>query len=146
MSYRTSIFPDSRPDEFHTKAWATCCFVRSDDKFLFLRKTRTWPGLWTCPGGKIDKNETPVTGAIRELYEETGIVASEAQCAEKAHLYIRSKWGEYELHCFEITPDEMPPVRLSSEHDQFQWLSFSEAMMLSMIPAQKEVFSHCLER
>lgn len=36
-------------------------------------------GKWCLPCGYIDKDETIIEGAIRELYEETGILVNESQ-------------------------------------------------------------------
>lgn len=52
---------------------------------LFHTRDPTYPELgdwWELPGGGIEPDETYVEAAIRELREETGIVATEAQvCA-----------------------------------------------------------------
>lgn len=40
--------------------------------YLFVREMRT--GTWNIPGGKVNKNESTWRAAVRELYEETGIV------------------------------------------------------------------------
>ena len=34
------------------------------------------PNLWECTGGAVMSGETPLQGAVRELWEETGIKAS----------------------------------------------------------------------
>ena len=36
-------------------------------------------GTWGLPGGAIDSHETPVTGALREVYEETHITVDPAR-------------------------------------------------------------------
>lgn len=145
MTFRTEIFQGTKPRQFVSQASATCCIVRSADKLLILRKTRTWPGLWTCPGGKLDQEESPQVGALRELSEETGIDAKAQDIVSTPTLYVRSQWGTYDLHCFKINFDSQPLVILNSEHDQYQWLHLSDALNLPMIPAQKEVLEHCLK-
>ncbi len=44
--------------------------------FLLIKnppEKKTWPNLWSFPGGSVEKGETEVGAAIRELKEETGI-------------------------------------------------------------------------
>ncbi len=44
-------------------------------KILLLLRSEdvTEPGFWGIPGGAIDPNEDPLTAALRELHEETGL-------------------------------------------------------------------------
>jgi len=54
------------------------CLVR-DWKDDILMGKRNDNGLWTQPGGHLDKGECPYEGCIRELKEETGLDAIDAK-------------------------------------------------------------------
>ncbi|AFU13679.1 TPA: 8-oxo-dGTP diphosphatase [Bacillus toyonensis] len=50
------------------------CFIRKGNKILLLnRNKKPNMGMWNGVGGKIEDNETPYEGIIRETLEETGI-------------------------------------------------------------------------
>lgn len=52
----------------------TICFIRQGDNILLLnRNKKPTMGMWNGVGGKIEDNETPYEGVIRETFEETGI-------------------------------------------------------------------------
>lgn len=52
----------------------TVCFIQRGDQLLMLNRVKSpYMGLWNGVGGKIEKGETPEEGAIREIYEETGL-------------------------------------------------------------------------
>lgn len=55
--------------------FATLCYLRHEGKVLLLRKARGLfgEGKWNAPGGKLLRGENPSTGAVREMYEETGL-------------------------------------------------------------------------
>jgi 8-oxo-dGTP diphosphatase len=48
-----------------------------EGRVLLLRRsaTRTWPGTWCLPGGRLEYGETLEECCRRELFEETGLVA-----------------------------------------------------------------------
>lgn len=53
---------------------ATCVVVRDINRILLVK--RRFPpsaGEWCLPGGFLELKEQPVTGALRELEEETGL-------------------------------------------------------------------------
>ncbi len=50
--------------------------LEHEGKFLLVRRANPPdPGRWGFPGGKIEWGETAAQAAVRELAEETGIVA-----------------------------------------------------------------------
>lgn len=49
--------------------------LRDDDILLVCRKTPPDAGMWGFPGGKMEFGESIEQAALRELQEETGIVA-----------------------------------------------------------------------
>lgn len=49
--------------------------VRGDEVLLIRRGTPPRLGEWSLPGGRIEPGEKAVDAALRELHEETGVVA-----------------------------------------------------------------------
>ncbi|MHB8566475.1 MAG: 8-oxo-dGTP diphosphatase [Nitrososphaerales archaeon] len=70
---------------------AVICYVqrRSDRKYLLLHKAKGkfGEGFWNAPGGKIELAETPERAAVREIFEETGLILSDLE-----------KFGELEFY------------------------------------------------
>ncbi len=77
--------------------------ITSDGKILLVRQHRYAVNLDTLelPAGKLEKGENPRQCGIRELQEETGMIAQNfdflcafyptpAYCTEKIHIYIAS--------------------------------------------------------
>lgn len=60
----------------------TICFIRKRDKLLLLNRNKSPNmGMWNGVGGKIEQNESPQEGVIRETLEETGISLQEVKYA-----------------------------------------------------------------
>ena len=56
------------------------CYVIRDGCVLLLKRRRPpHIGLWTPPGGKMMMGESPQECAIREIFEETGLVIAQPQ-------------------------------------------------------------------
>jgi 8-oxo-dGTP diphosphatase len=58
---------------------ATLCYVRRDGKTLMVHRIKKendmHMGKWNGLGGKFEPGETPEECAIREIYEESGLIA-----------------------------------------------------------------------
>lgn len=59
---------------------ATCAFgiVHNKDRILLVKIAPPFAEAekWNFPGGVVEEGEDSVTGLIREIYEETGVVCS----------------------------------------------------------------------
>ena len=52
-------------------AIVTLCFVKKDNKILMINRNKSpFMGMWNALGGHLEKGETPIQCAIREVYEE----------------------------------------------------------------------------
>ena len=60
---------------------ATCVLIPVAEYFLSISR-RGDNTLWGIPGGKVDKDESCVEAAVRELHEETGIVIHHSELTE----------------------------------------------------------------
>jgi 8-oxo-dGTP pyrophosphatase MutT (NUDIX family) len=69
-----------------------------DDKILFTQPDYA-PLVPELPGGGIDKGETIIEAAYRELYEETELKAS-SLTVEKTHKQFVHFYAEHDLECW----------------------------------------------
>lgn len=77
----------------------TICFIKKDDHLLLLnRNKQPAMGLWNGVGGKIEANESPIEGIIRETFEETGIELKEVCYA--GNVILQSNNGDEGMYVF----------------------------------------------
>jgi 8-oxo-dGTP diphosphatase len=65
------------------------CFILKNNEVLLLKKSKGLfgQGKWNAPGGKILPNEEPKTCAVREVFEETGLVVENIEQVGFLHFY-----------------------------------------------------------
>ncbi len=84
-------------------------------------------GLWTTPGGHKDSIETPLQGALRELKEETGIIANNLT-ALGPELVTTFTGKELVVHPFEIIIPREVTTTLRHDPDMevqsWDWVPF----------------------
>lgn len=80
----------------------TICFCLKGDQVLLAMKKRGFgAGKWNGYGGKLESGESPKTGAVRELQEESGLIVQEEKLEQLA--VILFKFEEvplFECHVF----------------------------------------------
>lgn len=74
--------------------------MTKDGKLLTTERSRnkTYPLKWEVTGGSILKGETAAEGAVRELYEETGIKIS-----TETSLYSTAMWISLNMPYITVT-------------------------------------------
>lgn len=95
-------------------------------EILALRRglSRSRPGSWECVHGHIESGEDPVTAAVRELQEETGLPAERMYNLSKVEMFYQHTTDEVALvPVFAARVSPRAEVRLSDEHDEFEWLA-----------------------
>ena len=99
-------------------------------EFLALKRRPggTLPGVWQPVTGTLRRGERAVTGARREVREETGLVPRRFWRLEHVTAYYEPRRDAIRfvsLFAAEVAPADA--VRLSREHTAFRFLSAREA-------------------
>ena len=112
--------------------------VRAGKVLLLQRKKPPYPGYWVAPGGKIEPGEAPHEGALRELQEETGLVAEQAEL--RAIITETSPRPDWQWLIFIYRVVE-PVGELSSDQreGQLHWFDTNELAALQ-IPEGDRIF------
>ena len=114
-------------------------------KYLLLKRCGKFlTGNWQMVAGKVEEGETGTQGALRELYEETGIKPDRFYTADFVESFYLPK---FDLMChapvFVAFVDEDQEVVLSpKEHDEFTWVTLSEALSLLEFSGQRIALQH----
>jgi 8-oxo-dGTP diphosphatase len=112
------------------KAASAC--VWCGDAVLLVQRGKSWgKGSWALPGGRIEPQETAVEAALRELSEETGVVA------ELRHFVgdftLESPAVIYTISCW-AGPYRSGEAAAASDAMAVKWVGFAEIGILTLAP------------
>jgi len=125
-------------------------FIKDEQKILILKrsdKVKTMKGLWAGISGIIEKNETPLTRAKIEIFEETGITEDKIKLIKSAEK-LRVNSPQYENHEWEIFPflfeAKNPEIKLNWETSEYLWIPVDELKNYNSVPSLEKVLLNLL--
>ncbi len=109
------------------------CFLEHNGKFLIIRRAvddDEFGNTWALPAGKIDAGETMTQAMVREVYEETGYVITEAQLEFfGAWEYVHKAPFTYNSFRARIQEPFVPTLN-AREHCEYRWVTGDECFAL----------------
>ena len=109
--------------------------------FLSKRvKTKTFPDLWQFPGGKLEGDELPIYGAIREVKEETGLDIDYSRLDYKVGIVGDKTTRVCYTYVVQLEQNEVPK-KMEDLATEWQWFTFDEAIKLPLLPGLKELLT-----
>lgn len=91
---------------------------------------------WGIPGGKVEKNETPLQAAIRETKEETGFDLSNQLIETLKTVYVEiNEKNHFVYHRFRTALQGDPSkVKINfREHKGFTWVTPADALKMDLL-------------
>jgi len=124
----------------HEKSCGAVVFFKSiQTKYLLLQYEA---GHWDFVKGNVELNESEVETVLRELREETGIVASQVIGGFREQIqYFYRRQGEtiQKEVVFYLIQADTERVELSFEHVGYEWLDYQHALERLTFKNAKEV-------
>ncbi len=124
-----------RPSGFKPVVEVSACFLQKDGKFLFLHRqdNKSQGNTWGIPGGKVEKQETPLNAVVRELREETGISLHPEAVTHIKTVYITNDVS-YVYHMYEAAYSGSSAITIDpTEHKDYVWVSLAEALKMELM-------------
>ncbi|MGP4803705.1 NUDIX hydrolase [Agrobacterium cavarae] len=126
---------------------ASSAIIKRGDRLLLVRRINPpSQDMFAFPGGRGEPGETPADTALRELQEETGIVARHPQLFATYDLPSRDSAGQLTSHfllsVFLVEADEQTAALAADDAADAGWFTLEE---IRRLPAPESVVE-CAER
>lgn len=119
--------------------------TKTNPKYLFIRRiSKHMKGTWQYVSGRVEKNETANNAAFRELLEETSLLPSRMYYGDYIEKFYDPKTSTIffsPVYVAYIDDDQKVKLHLK-EHDQYQWVSYEEALRRSVFQNQRDALEH----
>lgn len=133
---------------FKAQAGVAACVMNAGGQILLLQNKEPDADthLWGVPGGKLNKDEDPEDGVIREVQEETGILLAQTAIEFVIKLYVRVPKIDYEFYCYRTELADKPKeitIRLDqNEHIDYIWVNPTDALAMDLIYGGRELINY----
>lgn len=101
--------------------------IKHNKKYLLLQKSQDYEqsniGKFECPGGTIERGETPRKAILRETLKETGLKCKIVKELPTIQIKTKEVNSKCKVYLLEATSDQ---VKLSDEHSSYAWLQAEE--------------------
>ena len=101
----------------------TLCYISRGDEYLMLHRVKKENDLnrdkWIGFGGKLEENESPEEGILREVKEETGLTLTDLQYRGIVTFVSDRYEGEY-MHLF--TAERFEGELLDCDEGEIAWI------------------------
>ncbi|MGN8152064.1 NUDIX hydrolase [Agrobacterium sp. 22094] len=126
---------------------ASSAIIKRGDRLLLVRRINPpSQDMFAFPGGRGEPGETPADTALRELQEETGIVARHPQLFATYDLPSRDSAGQLTSHfllsVFLVEADEQAAALAADDAADAGWFTLEQ---IRRLPAPESVVE-CAER
>ena len=114
------------------------------NEILMLLNNRS-PSKFELPGGGIELGELPVTGAVREVRQETDIIVFPHDLHWVGNFVFKERYGIVYLYEYKHHFAGTLPEHTSHEVRAKRWMSIPEILTLSRgetYPAQQALIAH----
>ncbi len=125
-------------------------FLKDNEKILLLKrssKVKSMKSLWAGISGILEKNETPLSRAKIEIFEETGIKKEQIELVNAAK-QMKVLSPQYKNHEWNIFPFlfkiENPYVKLNWENSEFKWIEPTQLINYKTVPDLDKILSNLL--
>ncbi|GMU19804.1 MAG: hypothetical protein AMXMBFR12_09950 [Candidatus Babeliales bacterium] len=110
----------------------------TDHILLLTRSKQLFHGMEDLPGGKLEPNELPVPGLIREIKEETGLDVNEL-IPVATHEWEGPDGRQFFEYLYCAVVDINDVVLNPEEHSSFRWIPLEQIESSKIHPKIKEL-------
>ena len=120
--------PYNKPEKLHIVA-ITAVIGNRKGRFLVLKRNEratAFPGLWSLPGGKIERNENVDEALQREVTEETGLKIKPGKIFLNDAAFTRPDGQTAKVFCFLCEVDNPDDLEVSGDFSDHKWITPQE--------------------